>query len=198
MTDLHPHPHFPQPPLYCSTAKNSFCPHFPSVCLYLLDLQEAATWWCFSHPLSAQIAALYLSQQSSPSQGSDLAQLSTYKGEWQGDNWSNCKKKWQNAARERGRDRGMKMTEEQTYTKLGGGGEGKGPFCLLTLIGFLFHYHTVLTLHTACSLWINYIALINTEALTHIHTETCMRLYVQRCLYFNIKANWLLKKNLWW
>lgn len=59
-----------------------------------------------------------------------------------------------------------------------GEGEENGPCCL---IGFLFYYETVLTLHTVCSLWINYTAMINTyrhtEALTH--PETCMRLYVR-------------------
>lgn len=78
------------------------------------------------------------------------------------------------------------MTEEQRYAKLSGGwgvGDGESRLSFKSYWFSLSLPDNVLTLHTGCSLWINYTTLINTEAHT---TETCMRLYVQTCLYFNI------------
>lgn len=61
--------------------------------------------------------------------------------------------------------------------------KGEVPVVFKVLLVFSFIADTVLTLHTACPLWINYAALTNTyihnQALTHMHTDTCMRAYVQ-------------------
>lgn len=67
----------------------------------------------------------------------------------------------------------------EVYKAWGGGRKREVPVVFKVLLVFSFITDTVLTLHTACPLWINYTALTNTytqnRALTHMHTQTCMR-----------------------
>lgn len=65
------------------------------------------------------------------------------------------------------RDGGMEMTEGWRFTKLGEREEKGVPVVFQVLLVFAFITHTLLlTLHTACPLWINCTALTD----THTHT----------------------------
>lgn len=143
----------------------------------------------FFSPSSAQIAVLCLSQQSSPSPGSHLAQLSTYKGKWQGTIDTTARKSGRWYSRERKGKRSKQENDRRTevskaFLGVGSGQWGmQGPFCHLSLIGFLFHYQTMCwlcTLVAPCRLTIRLWLTLKHTLLKHA------LIYMQTCLYFNI------------